>query len=178
MGFEPAGNKKARDAMRRIRDDENWRKLKNEVRLASDDPSASGIGRRRLQLIECPSFEASRVWEVRESETWRLFQSRVVSPWPSVKLVGYDEVQIESQLLPAYFARVTSLSLPLLPFRCNTSGCDGTVYQLAVFGDEFSEWRFQWWSESPPQWKPLVEIANEMLTIFSTASRSNTLNDK
>jgi hypothetical protein len=43
------------------------------------------------------------------------------------------------------------------------------MYQLAVFGDLWSSWRFQWWSEAPAAWRPLVAIAEEMIAAFAAA---------
>ena len=64
---------------------------------------------------------------------------------------------------------MTSLALPLLPDLSGGGGADGSLYQLAVFGDLYSEFRFQWWSEPPIQWQPLVNVANEMIQAFLMA---------
>ena len=85
---------------------------------------------------------------------------------------GYDQVSLESNKLAALFARV---SAPVASSRSVSewwSRIDGTAYHLAVFGDMYSEWRFQWWSDSPPQWNAMVQLANEMLDLFSSASNS------
>ena len=44
------------------------------------------------------------------------------------------------------------------------------MYELALFGDLYSEWRFRWWSEWPAQWRPLVELAAEMHAAFAAAA--------
>ena len=49
------------------------------------------------------------------------------------------------------------------------AGLDGEIHQLAIFGDMWSELRFQWWSEPPHTWRPLVEISAEMIKSFSEA---------
>jgi hypothetical protein len=166
------GNPKSREFMRRQEDDGDWSRAVSKPRLAICDVHARGIGIRRMQLIVCPSFEPEHAWEVRQRESaWLLFRSEVVSDWPELQLVGYDHVRIDDNILATFFARLVSLSLPITPYLNGMGGLDGDIYQLGVFGDIFSEWRFQWWSQYPPSWQPLVEIAEEMLGAFSTAAR-------
>jgi hypothetical protein len=123
---------------------------------------------RRLQLLFLPSFDEPLAFEIRQAgDEWRLFRSRVAETRPT-QLVGYDHISFESDKLAAFFARVCALSLPLAPYLNQAAGIDGDMYHLAVFGDMYTEWRFQWWSESPPQWRPLVDLAHEMLSAFSS----------
>lgn len=56
-----------------------------------------------------------------------------------------------------------------MPDLSGMGGADGSNYELAVFGDLYSEFRFQWWSEPPAEWKPLVTIATEMIKAFLIA---------
>jgi hypothetical protein len=153
--------------------DENewtWRRLKSETRLAVDDVCASGIGIRRLQLLLLPSFDNPMAFEIRQAESeWRLFSSQVCETYPVPRLLGYEHVPFESEKLAAYFHKVVSLSLPLTPYLNDGCGLDGTSFHIGVFGDMHSEWRFVWWSNSPPQWQPLVDLANEMLSAFAAA---------
>lgn len=51
-------------------------------------------------------------------------------------------------------------------------GADGTLYEMAVDGDLSSGWRFRWWSDGPEQWRPLVELAEEMHAAFAAAAGS------
>jgi hypothetical protein len=163
------GNRRSREFRLKQEDDALWRRARTEVRLAIDDIHARGIGVRRIQLIRCPSFEPSQAYEVRQGgDEWRLYGSDVVEAWPHLKLTGYDQISIPSELLAAFFSRLTTISLPLAPDG-GGGGTDGETYHLAVFSEWFSHWRFQWWSVWPPQWKPIVEIANEMLDIFAKA---------
>jgi hypothetical protein len=169
------GNRRTREFTLKQDDDSTWQRVRNEPRRAVDDVYARGIGIRRLQLLFLPSFADAVALEMRQAGTeWRLFSSRVSEPWPPLSLVGYDQVPFASDKLATYFARVTALSLPLAPYLNNSCGLDGTMFHLAVFGDMFSEWRFQWWSDSPPAWQPLVELTNEMLRMFASSVSSNT----
>jgi hypothetical protein len=59
-----------------------------------------------------------------------------------------------------------SLTLPIEPLFNDMGGLDGASFHLALFGDLHSEVRFQWWSDPPPQWGPLIEISNEMIEGF------------
>jgi hypothetical protein len=147
-----------------------WKRAIAEPRLAYDDMSSSGIGIRRLQLIRCPAFEEACAYEIRQGGAeWRLFSSQVVESPPQLMLVGYNHIPIDSKVLSSFFERVVSTSLPLAPFLDGSAGLDGTLFELAIFGDKLSEWRFKWWSVSPPQWSELVAIANEMLVCFASA---------
>jgi hypothetical protein len=164
------GNRQARAFVHREQDAADWDRARTVSRPAASDVHVRGIGLRRLQLIVCPPFGGDRAWEVRQrQEQWWLFASRVVAPWPAVQFVGYDPVPFDPAVLSSYFARIVALTLALSPDLSGWGGADGTISQLAVFGGLFSEWRFQWWSQSPPQWQPLVAIAGEMLAAFSAA---------
>ena len=80
-------------------------------------------------------------------------------------------VPFASAALAEYFERLAALTLPLRPDMSGCGGADGTLYEVAVFGDLYSGWRFQWWSDWPEQWRPLVELAEEMHAAFSAAHR-------
>ncbi len=84
-------------------------------------------------------------------------------------LVGHYEVPFASSELATYFKRVVGLTLPLRPDMSGYGGADGTMYELAVFGDLWSAWRFQWWSSSPEQWRPMVDLVAEMHAAFTAA---------
>ena len=150
-------------------DKADWDKVRTQPRLVHADAHARGIGCRRLQLIVAPSFEEISVWEVRQSSEWQLIRPKVVETEPALMVTGHEVVPFVSASLVAYFERVVALTLPLSPDLSGYGGVDGTVYELAVFGDLYSEWRFQWWSSWPEQWRPLVELAAEMHSAFSTA---------
>jgi hypothetical protein len=163
------GNKKAREfQLQREREESKqaWERAKSEARSA--DVDIPGQGTRRLQLIVLPSFQKGWAWEIRQqAETWMLYRSEAIQKRLSVTLVGYELVAVEGAALKTLFQRVTTMSLPLKPDLSQHAGADGTLTQLAVFGDLYTEWRVQWWSHSPPQWKPLADLAQEMFTLFS-----------
>lgn len=163
------GNRKAREFLSKQEVEDAWHRARTEPRMATDDiPTIRGIGIRRLQVTVCPPFDEGQSWEVRQRESkWFLYRQRVVVPWPSIQVVGYDPVPCPDKVLSGFFSRMTGLTLPLVPYLNGMSGFDGTTTQLAIYGDMWSEWRFQWWSESPPQWQPLVTLTEEMLASFT-----------
>ena len=163
------GNRRARELSLRQAEQADWDRIHTDPRPAHRDVHAHGIGVRRLQLIVAPSFEEASVWEVRQGREWQLIRPRVVETQPELLLVGHEIVPFASSALAAYFERVTALTLPLRPDLSGYGGADGTGYELAVFGDLSSAWRFQWWSRWPEQWRPLVELAAEMHAKFTEA---------
>jgi len=125
-----------------------------------------GIGIRRLQVIFVPSFEKGFAWDMRTlGPTWKLFRSEASSD--EEKLSGYEEMDAGYDMLRGYFDKLRALTMPVGPLLLNNmGGADGTTYHLALFGDLYSEVRFRWWTDSPPQWAPLVEVVNDMIETF------------
>jgi hypothetical protein len=162
--------------MMRQADEAAWKRVRTQPRPARSAPVARGIGVRRLQLIVLPSFKQASVWDVRQvwaperGQEWQLIRPRVIATLPELLVVGHDSVAIPSAALAAFFERVTSLSLPLCPDLSGRGGLDGTRYELTVEGDLSSRWRFQWWSDGPVQWSPLVQLAEEMCAVFALAA--------
>jgi hypothetical protein len=121
-----------------------------------------------MQIVRLPSFSPPSFWEVcqRDSE-WLLYRATVVDPdWDALKVQRYESVAFDSDRLKAYFERLTSMTMPVAPDLSNMSGLDGTVTQVALFGDMSSAVRYQWWSEHPTGWTPLVEVVEDMLVAF------------
>lgn len=170
------GNRRARELMLRQADEADWERVRTQPRPADSNAHARGIGMRRLQLIISPSFEPASVWDVRQvwdaqrGREWQLIRPRVVTMEPALLVTGHDVLPLPSATVAAYFERVAALTLPLRPDLSGYGGADGTLYELAVFGDLYSGWRFQWWSDWPEQWRPLVELADEMHAAFSAAA--------
>ena len=131
-------------------------------------PGAFASGLPRIQLVRLPPFSPPTFWQVCElGSEWLLYSATVVDPDPyALAMQGYERVEFEGGKLKAYFERLTSQTLPIAPDLSNRAGLDGTVTQLALFGGLSSQVRFQWWSEYPPGWARLVEIADEMFAAF------------
>jgi hypothetical protein len=99
---------------------------------------------------------------------WVLYTAAVVADWypGPLRLQGYDLVPFPPEKLRGFVGRLMSVSVPVAP-HLNDMGCvDGTVTRLTLFGDLFSCVRFQWWSDYPPGWAPLVRMADEMIAAF------------
>jgi hypothetical protein len=151
-----------------------WEQVRNTPRdLMEERVSIPGIGIRRVQVIFAPSFELGFAWDIRVfgDAEWRLFRSKIVEVTEEnlgepTRIVGYEQLDISGDTLRGYFDRLMSLRLPIGPLLNGMSGLDGTSFHLALFGDMHSEIRFGWWSEPPPQWGPLIGVANEMIEGF------------
>jgi hypothetical protein len=163
------GNRRARELKLRQAEEAEWELVGTQPRSAYADVHARGIGLRRMQLIVAPSFAEVWVWEVRQGREWQLICPRVVETEPALRVVGHEVLSFPSGALAAYFERAASLTFPLRPDLSGHGGANGTVYELGVFGDLYSEWRFRWWSDSPAHWRPLVELAVEMHAAFVAA---------
>ncbi|HQR09231.1 MAG TPA: hypothetical protein PLN21_20585 [Gemmatales bacterium] len=151
------------------KEDADWNRIRTEPRPANQDVFAHGIGQLRMQLIVCPSFEEPVAWEIRQgSDGWKLYRPKVLHPWPNVQLVGYDATPFPSERLASFFHSVTSITMPITPDLTGNIGLDGTIFQIAIHGDMFSSWSFQWWSEPPNQWSSLSNIVSEMLMAFAS----------
>jgi hypothetical protein len=154
----------------------SWERL----RTAPWDPRgpfrAIGSGVERIQLIHSPSFDVARFWEVcelRPSGEFVLYSSTVQEhSWRNLRVQGYEPVPFESDRLRAFLERLKTVQMPIAPALNGLGGLDGETTQLALFGDLHSQVRFQWWSDPPPGWEPLVEIANEMRSAFRAAATS------
>jgi hypothetical protein len=145
-----------------------WDRVRTRTRLATTDVSIPGTGWRRLQLIDGVEPSDGVAWEIRQKDDcWFLFSSRVTENMPELFLIGYEPTPFDSAALASYYNRIATLSLPLSPHLGDQLGLDGDMTQIAIFGGLYSECRFQWWSEPPPQWLPLVDIASEMAEAFS-----------
>ncbi len=112
-------------------------------RSIAQEVHVPGIGVRRLQVVFVPSFEDGFAWDMRAvGLTWKLFRS--VASSDEDMLSGYEEMDAGSDMLRSYFERLQVLTLPIGPLLNDMGGVDGTTYHLALFGDLYSEARFQW----------------------------------
>lgn len=146
----------------------SWDRLRSAPWRPTSQVRAIGNGLPRVQLVQLPSFSAGLFWEIcQHDDDWLLYTSQVVDEtWDKLTVQGYVPVDCESSQLKSYVDRLTAVTMPVAPHLNNMDGLDGTVTQLTLFGDLFSEVRFQWWTDYPPGWQPMVEIADEMLGVF------------
>lgn len=146
-----------------------WEQARTVPRDFFEDVHLPGTGMRRLQVAFVPSFGQGFAWDIRVwGSTWSLFRSAVSNDPSSepMTLSGYEELDADGDMLRGCLDKVRALTLPVGPLFNNIGGADGTVYHLSIFGDLYSEVRFQWWTDFPPQWEPLVVIANDMIETF------------
>jgi hypothetical protein len=160
------GNRKAREFVQRQEREAAWNKARTEPRSPTRDVPVDGA--RRLQLIPCPAFTDGCAWEIRRcDDDWLLYRSRTMDSPSGLLLIGYEQQTFGAASLASFFNRIVALRFPAGPLLAPWGGADGTTWQLAIFGDLYSECRFQWWSCYPPAWHPMVQLAEEMLTAFS-----------
>ena len=100
------GSRRSREFRRMDENEWTWRRLKSDTRLAVDDVNASGIGRRRLQLLLLPSFDDPMAFEMHRAESeWRLFSSQVCETYPVPRLLGYEHVLSIRRSWPPIFRK-------------------------------------------------------------------------
>jgi hypothetical protein len=163
------GNRKSREHQKQEHERALWDRARTTPRDFVEDVLVHGIGIRRLQVIFAPSFEQGFAWDIRVlGSTWRLFRSEVSDEDYSkpAKLLGYEELDASGDMLKGYFDKLQALTLPVGPLLNDMGGLDGTNYRLSLFGDLHSEVQFGWWTDSPPQWAPMVVIVNDMIETF------------
>jgi hypothetical protein len=160
------GNRKSREYQKPEQDRALWDRARTTPRNFAQEVQAPGIGIRRLRVIFVPSFENGSAWGLRAlGPAWKLFRS--VASSDEEMLSGYEEMDADGDMLRGYFDRLQALTLPIGPLLLNNmGGADGTTYHLALFGDLYSEARFRWWTDYPPQWTLLVDVVNDMIEAF------------
>jgi len=169
------GNRKSREWMKRVRNQEDREHWENVPRGLYEDVSWQGCGARRLQLAFLPSFEDCYSWDIREvgDDAFFLYRSGVDSIWnqPVAIRPGYTKLEVESDELRGHLAALRQIALNICPAFTGMLGLDGTYYELALFGDESSGVRFQWWSDGPKQWEQLTKLAGELIGRFKSLQR-------
>ena len=159
------GNKKAREFQQEQALRDQWHRARTVPR-DPDDIHLPTHGQIRYQLLCAPSFDPGYAWHACEAEPhWRLYRSQVITERLQTRLIGLEELAAPHDP-QTFFARLQMISMPIAPLYNNMAGTDGTMYELALFGDLHSQVRFRWWSDPPPHWQPLVSIAEEMLALF------------
>jgi hypothetical protein len=159
------GHKKSREYTKQREGRTQLIHAQTEERTLIEDVCIPGIGLRRLQVVRMPSFTIGYSWDIRQrDEHWRLFRGEISAGACLVR--GHTELDADSSTLGSLFDEVCALVLPLRPSLSNMGGLDGTLFQLAVFGDLSSALRIQWWSDYPEHWKSMVEIADRMMEYF------------
>lgn len=148
------------------------RPIERDVSLSSIGGRMKGI--RIFQIVFAPSFSQGYAWDIRRTkDDLRLYRSKVVFHNMQYMLKDYCQLDIASIKLDNYFNQLRKVSLSISPLyrdeELSTTGLDGEVYQLALFGEMHSSTRFIWWSHPPAQWNGLVAITNQMISEFLEA---------
>ena len=163
--------------MKKIQESEAaWNRVRTEAwnPESMDRPPYTGVP--RIQLIHRHSFQPGVFWEVSErADEWLLYRANVLEnrAREPVLVTGYEPLAISSATLSSYFKRLTQTSVVIAPYLQSVGGLDGELFRLVLVGNLSSRVQFDWWSDPPPQWLPIVEIVNEMLTTFQAATRGD-----
>jgi hypothetical protein len=167
------GERKSRDFNIQAERRALWEQVQTTLRDLIEDVALPRIGSRKVQLVFAPSLGPGFAWDIRVflGEEWWLFRSRLTelteeNVFEPRRLWGYEQLDVSGDTLRAYFDRLRSQTLPIGPLFDGTSVVDGTSFHLALFGDQVSQVRFKWGSGPPPQWAPLIGVANEMIEEF------------
>lgn len=168
------GNKnRSRELLKQREIAEAFRHAQTETRDITSDVFVPGIGVRRVQLVEMPSFSEGCSWDVRQvNDTWTLY--RATTPVGTAKAHGYTQQEASSERLQAYFDELCAINLPIKPDLSACAGADGETYQIAIFGDLGTTVRIQWWTDYPSQWNELVGVASRMISEFKRLSPMQT----
>jgi hypothetical protein len=165
------GSRKSRDFRHQQDREVQLHRLKNEPRPFGQPPCAEGIGRARVQLACCPSFAEATCWEICEqSNSYNLFRSKASRTASTISLVGFDQIEHPSSQLQHFVQSLFAINMPIAPVLTDTAGLDGVSLHLVLFGDLHSMSRFDWWSDPPPAWEPMVSLANAMLKSFGASN--------
>ncbi len=160
-------DKHQRKALLRAREDAALRASEeSRERQVGEDVHWRGVGFLRFQVTESPSFEQGHVWDVRTlDDGLKVYVSRMNPDRPGYLLPGYTELAFEQAPLRDLIGQLEHAQVgPPLGFQ-GKSGCDGTGYSLTrrVGFDSLS---FSWWSDGPPEWRPLTGPALALIQYF------------
>jgi hypothetical protein len=170
---EESGRSVMDDGKARDRDDlrQDSDMAQQAARAVYEDVVWPGCGARVLQLVHEPSWDIGFAWEIRKQEDEFAVYRSSLAPAGGLgtQLWGYSQLEVSSDRLKSYWEGVRQVAVGLSPLYTGGGGFDGTLIQLALFGDMHSSVRFIWWSEYPPKWEPLDRIAREMIDTFRKA---------
>lgn len=157
----------AREEQRRQQLAANWDNAKTKPRLPMDTPCLWDSGVHVLTLVYSPSFDPGYSWDIRcNDDVYTAFFSSRISEQQS-EVIGYEQLEIRSAVLHDYYTRLCAAPISIGPLpSLNYAGADGTTYELFLQGGLYSFVHFNWWSSYPRTWKPIVDIADELIAFF------------
>ena len=174
------GNKKAREYVKRKDFLDRLMAAKEKVRFIGNCGSSGGLGLKQFQIAYQPSFEPGHVWHFHlDDEEWHTYVSEIQMGGPSdlIQATGYAKVGIPSDSVRALWDTLRTISIPIAPPVEGWVGADGTTYELAMWGDHYSAFRFTWWSKHPASWEPMVRPVLDIIPTLLTRPVQDNLED-
>ena len=165
---EAVGNRDKLRAFRKASEDAAlWEAARTQRRALGECAGVPGSGRVLCQIVHAPSSGANFAWDLRRSDAAsdgvQVFRSNVAHERWQPYLIGYEPMDADGALLKTGYDRLLSLALPIAPLFNNMGGIDRETFGLSLFGDLYSECRFRWWSDPPPNWRPMTTIVDELI---------------
>ena len=161
--------------------------------LRDGRPGESGYGRRIALLLTIPTFDDPVARDVRRATSGELYVVRTVwnraldlatahvtrevaiSPMgpPLATPINLTSVRppslhstrvpIDSRALDALLESVATVTVPCRPDQPEPP-LDATIYEL-TFGEELSETRYRWCTDTPPGLAPLMSFASRLIRL-------------
>ncbi len=150
---------------------EQLAKALSSSRHVDDDIGCSDFGTRLLQIVYRPSFEPTRVWEIRQQDDdYTVFEALMhKTDWYTIA-PGYKQLGVPSDTLKYHLDRCNSLAVPIAMPCTNTYGLDGNMYELALFGTQCSL-RVVWHEEPHEAWAELAAYTREAIDVLKMAGK-------
>lgn len=129
------------------------------------DLSLREIGRLRIQILCCPSFEPWLMWDIREKQedgrrTFEVYENTLESL--TTILPGYKKLPTDDTTVNNLVDGINSTRITLQLDSSWHHGLDGTLYGLTIYNDLQREIRLRWWGDSP------IELAQLDKTLRTT----------
>jgi hypothetical protein len=129
------------------------------------DLSLREIGRLRIQILYCPSFEPWLMWDIREKQengkqNFEVYENELESL--TTILPGYKRLSTDDATVNNLVDGINSTRITLQLDSTWHHGLDGTLYGLTIYNDLQREIRLRWWGDSP------IELAQLDKTLKTT----------
>lgn len=159
-----------------------WDWARTVPRPVGESPRIPGIGARLLELRYDPALWHFSSWDLIDQGdrltvycSWQAYEAhyRCLTSDEYMQ-VGYEPLEFTTEELQHYVDSLSRLTIPVLIWQPRWDEevervKDGVGYELNLFG-EFGSMSLRWSSQSPPEWRPLLDLAEEMIERFRAVS--------
>jgi hypothetical protein len=133
------------------------------------DLSLTEIGRLRIQVLYCPSFEPWLMWDIREKQEagrrrFEVYENAletltIISP-------GYKKLPTEETTITNLLEEINATTIALRLDASWHHGLDGTLYGLTIYNDLHREVRLRWWGDPPIELTQLDKALRKTIDTF------------